>query len=89
MACSLAAWFPHIRVKIPFKYLILCFLSEILSDLVSYFHAEEARYEDAHNLENTNEEESVHCGTVFAGIFLQKDKGRSHERQFFMKAPEA
>lgn len=53
--------------------------------MVPYLHAEESRYEDAHNLENPNEEESVHCGTVFADILLHRDRSRSLEKRLSRK----
>lgn len=51
------------------EHLLLCCLT---GDLVPYLHAEETRYEDAHNLENTKKEEPVHGSAVFAGIFLHR-----------------
>lgn len=41
---------------------------------MSYLHAEKARYHDPHNPEDSEEENPVHCSTVFPAIFLCVEK---------------
>lgn len=40
---------------------------------MSYLHAEKSRYHDPDYLENSEEENLVHCRTVFPAIFLYED----------------
>lgn len=50
----------------------LCLDWGILWHLLPYLHAEETRHEDAHNPEDSREEQLVHSSAVLPGIFLQR-----------------